>query len=166
MFTLLGLCIIKVHLFVIATSYQRCSPAILVINFAPFSPLMYIFFDSPSGRIFTSPNTAQAPPATFLPPLEGEEGLLQNLHELRLMSVRYPHLPYSPQYPLHTGPLFSCLHNNTIPIVHLKGSSLFTLLSLLGGGSSTTSSLRYSGLSQLDVLPMLLLHLCLPMPIM
>jgi len=83
---------------------------------------MYTFFDSPSGRVFTSPNTTDAPPATFLPPLDGEGGLLQNIHKLRWMSARYPQLPYSLRCPLRTGSLFSRLHyQHGIPIVQSNG---------------------------------------------
>jgi hypothetical protein len=93
------------------------------------SPPMYTFFDSLSGRVFTSPNVTEAPPTTFLPPVEGEEGLLLNLRKLRLMSARYPHLPYALRQPLRTGPLFSCLHYNKLPIVHSNG--MFTLFPAL-----------------------------------
>ena len=90
---------------------------------------MYTFFDSLSGRVFTSPNVTEAPPTTFLPPVEGEEELLLNLQKLRLMSARYPHLPYAHRQPLRTGPLFSCLHYNKIPTAHSNG--MFTLFPAL-----------------------------------
>ena len=60
-----------------------------------FSPLMYTFFDSLSGQVFTSPNVMEAPPTTFLSPVKGEEELLLNLQKPHLMSARYPLLPYA-----------------------------------------------------------------------
>ncbi|KAH0825657.1 hypothetical protein J3R83DRAFT_11699 [Lanmaoa asiatica] len=84
---------------------------------------MFTFLEPQTGRVFTSPNVTEAPPAVILPPVSGPDDLVDNIGKLRFMSSKYPQLPYAFQRPVNSGSLFSCLRlpDHQLPIVNSQG---------------------------------------------
>lgn len=83
---------------------------------------MSTFLEPQTGRVFTSPNVTEPPPAVILPSINGPDDLVDNIGKLRVMSSKYPQLPYAFQRPVNSGSLFSCLRVHQLLIVDSKGT--------------------------------------------
>lgn len=86
---------------------------------------MSTFLEPQTGRVFTSPNVTEAPPASILPSVSGPDDLsIDNIGKLCFMSSKFPHLPYASHRPVNNGTLFSCLRlsDHQLPIVNSQGT--------------------------------------------